>query len=119
MGNFIGGTLDPIVIDGRTYSPTTLWSSTNVDASGTYTSDWVDLSKYDMKTAAINTTTSGTLTIQVTFTSSTATAYNYYTDNNVPSGLTTKSFTENVYYVRLQFVPSSSGTIDGWLIGRG
>lgn len=120
MGNLIGGTLDPIIIDGRTYDPVVLWSGTNVDGSTTYTSDWVDLHQYDMKTAAIYCTASSTLTIQITLTSSTDTAYDYYTDSNVAANtLATKSWTENCYYARIQVTPSEAGTIDAWLVGRG
>jgi len=108
--------MTPVDVQARYYSPVTLWSSTNVTASSTNTSDWVDISTFYIKTFSVYSTVSGTLIIEVSPTSSTATAYEYYRDNSVSANtFTTKSFTEVFYYARLKFVPSADGTLTGYL----
>jgi len=97
------------------YNPVTLFSSTNI--SSEVTSDWVEIKKFRTKTISIySANASGTLTIEVTPTSSTATAYQYYQDTNIAAGtFTTKSFTEAFYYCRIKFNPSAASTIDAWI----
>jgi len=100
-----------------TYSSVTVFSSTNMLSGSVGTSQWVDISQTEIKTISIiSSQSSGTLEIQVSPTSSTTTAYSYYTDNSIPSNtFTTKSFTEVFYWVRIKFTPSADSTVDAWI----
>lgn len=107
----------PVDLQARYFTSTQVFSSTVVPASGTATSSWIDISKYPTKTISLlSSSASGTLIIQVAPSSSTATAYDYYTDSSVSSNtFTAKSFSEAFNWVRIQFIPSASSTIDAWI----
>ena len=110
----LSGTSD-FTLRERYYFPTTLWTSTNTKTSGTATSSWVDISKFNAKTASIYCTQASTMIIEVTPTSSTATAYEYYKDTSVSANTyTSKSWTEVFYYGRIKVVTPTAGTLDGW-----
>ena len=111
----LGGTSD-FALRERYYFPTTLWASTNTEASGTATSSWVDISKFNTKTVSIYCTQASTMIIEVTPTSSTATAYEYYKDTSVSANTyTTKSWTEVFFYNRIKIVTPTASTLDGWV----
>jgi len=109
----------PVDVQAVYYSPVTVFSSTSVSAGSIAVSDWVDVSTFKTVTCSIySAQASGTLIIEVSPTSSTATAYEYYRDNSISSAtFTSKSFTEAFYWVRMSFIASANSTIDGW-IGR-
>ena len=122
----IGSTVDTAITSAAVMIPTdaqavyqsavTLWESTNAEAT-TNTSAAVDISTFVTKTVCIYCTQASTLIIQTTPTSSTATWYDYYTDNNVPANTyTTKSFTEAQYWCRLQVIPSAASTLSAWIV---
>lgn len=98
----------------RNFNYATLFSSTNITSE--VTSSWVQVNSYYVKTVSVySANASGTLTIEVTPTDSTDTAYTYYTDNVEAATFTTKSFTEAFYYVRIKFNPSDASTLDAWI----
>jgi len=101
-------------------SPATVWSSYNVTSASTNTwiaGDGVDISTFITKTISYYATFTGTLQIQTTPTSSTATWYNYYTDNSVAANTYhTYSFTEAQYWARLRIYTSTTGTVDAWIV---
>jgi len=122
----IGSTVDTAITSAAVMIPTdaqavyqsavTLWESTNAEAT-TNTSAAVDISTFVTKTVCIYCTQASTLVIQTTPTSSTATWYDYYTDNNVPANTyTTKSFTDAQYWCRLQVIPSAASTLSAWIV---
>jgi len=109
----------PVDVQAVYYSPVTVFSSTSVLSGSAAVSDWVDISTFKTVTCSIySAQAGGTLIIEVSPTSSTANAYEYYRDNSVSAGtFTPKSFTEAFYWVRMSFIASANSTIDGW-IGR-
>ena len=126
----IGSTVDVAVVSHAVMTPVdvqaiyqsavTLWDAYNIDSTSTNTwiySDAVDISTFVTKTCCLYSTTAGTLKIQTTPTSSTATWYDYYTDTSISADTyVTKSFTEAQYWVRLAFYTSSTGTLNGWVV---
>ena len=122
----IGSTVDTNIATASVMVPTdaqsvyqsavTLWESTNAEAT-TNTSAAVDISTFITKTVCIHCTQASTLVIQTTPTSSTATWYDYYTDDNVSANTyTTKSFTEAQYWCRVQVTPSGASTLSAWVV---
>jgi len=109
----------PVDVQAVYYSPVTVFSSTSVLSGSIAVSDWVDISTFKTVTCSIySAQAGGTLIIEVSPTSSTANAYEYYRDNSISSAtFTSKSFTEAFYWVRMSFIASANSTIDGW-IGR-
>ncbi|RLF59330.1 MAG: hypothetical protein DRN25_04160 [Thermoplasmata archaeon] len=112
--------MTPVDLQAIYQSAVTLWDAYNIDSTSTNTwiySDPVDISTFVTKTCCLYSTTAGTLKIQTTPTSSTATWYDYYTDTSISADTyVTKSFTEAQYWVRLAFYTSSTGTLNGWVV---
>lgn len=114
--NIVGSDIQvPVDVQSRYLAPTTLWSSTNTVDNGTATSEWIDLHTMEIKTAMIYCSLASTMIIEVTPTSSTATAYEYYRDSSVSaSAFTSKTFTELFYYGRVKVVTPTASTLSGW-----
>ncbi len=88
-------------------------TSTTTVVNGTVQSQIFDIRTFQTKTFGINSTASGTLTIQVAMTAG-GTLFDFITDTNITANtFTTKSFTEAYADTRAQFVASTlTGTID-------
>jgi len=115
-----GSTME-VRIYSRQYTSTQLITDAIADAGTSVTSDWFDIRPYTTKTVScIISDAAGTLEIQVTPESSTATPRSYYTDNSVSADtFTTKSFTETFYWCRVVLTSgTANSTLNAWLGGQ-